>query len=28
MFTSLKNIHPKSDWRIVSQITQDKLAQL
>jgi hypothetical protein len=24
MFTSLKNIHPKSDWRIVSLITEEK----
>ncbi|AGH44869.1 sodium/hydrogen exchanger [Paraglaciecola psychrophila 170] len=24
MFTSLKNIHPKSDWRIVSFITEEK----
>ena len=24
MFTSLKNIQPKSDWSIVSLITQDK----
>ena len=28
MFTSLKNIQPKSDWRIVSLITQEKTAEV
>jgi hypothetical protein len=28
MFTSLKNIQPKSDWRIVSLITEDKTADV
>jgi NhaP-type Na+/H+ or K+/H+ antiporter len=28
MFTSLKNIHPKSDWRIVSLITEEKSVEV
>lgn len=28
MFTSLKNIQPKSDWRIVSLITEDKITEI